>query len=194
MLTTKPITTISYNTDTYLTNLLENLRKAKIITFRFFVPHKAEDDENKDHIHLYIELAKRLDTEILRDEFKEKDLSSDTDKPLSVMPFQVCNSFNDMYLYFIHDKIYLSSMNNPRKYHYNDSDIHTSDKEYLNEKRRTSPMPKCYINREMFDGLLHGEKPTHILQRNNVPMRQWGQYLTAFRMLYADLNITPKDD
>lgn len=55
MKTTRPIATISFNTEAYLRLKLDELIKAKKITFYAYIPHRKEEDENKDHIHLFLE-------------------------------------------------------------------------------------------------------------------------------------------
>ena len=48
MKTTKPISSISWNSRNYLVDRLEELRKAHLIAFWVLVKHTAEEDEKKD--------------------------------------------------------------------------------------------------------------------------------------------------
>ena len=82
-----PIATISYNSDKYLILKLKQLQKAKVVSSWFFINHIPEDDETKAHKHLYIEPAKTIQTEDLRDEFIEPNLK-DPSKPFKCLPFE----------------------------------------------------------------------------------------------------------
>ena len=70
MKTTMPTSTISYNSGGFLKLKLDELLKAKVIQFYAFIEHVPEEDEKKKHKHLYIEPAKSVQTEELRDELR----------------------------------------------------------------------------------------------------------------------------
>ena len=72
MRTSKPIATISYNSETYLRDKLNELIKSHKISDYMFIKHKAESDERKDHIHLWIKPNTLLDTMDLQKHFTEK--------------------------------------------------------------------------------------------------------------------------
>lgn len=173
MQTSKPISTISYNTEKFLIGVLNRLVDCKIISFRYFIKHNAEMDDKKEHRHLYIELNKKVDTEELREQFKEKDLSGANDKPLGVLPFVSSSSFNDCYLYFIHDEMYLASKNEYKEFHYKDEEIITSDKDYLYLQRTTTPLPKSLQNYAIVYRASKGEDITSLLLEYGVPLVQW---------------------
>ena len=105
MKTTMPTSTISYNSGGFLKLKLDELLKAKVIQFYAFIEHVPEEDEKKKHKHLYIEPAKSVQTEELRDELREY-VEETPDKPLGCMPFGK-SKFGDWYLYAIHDEAYL---------------------------------------------------------------------------------------
>lgn len=132
MNTGKPISTISYNTTQYLDYILNNLIDNDIIVFYAYIFHKAEENETKDHIHLYIEPNSRLDTSVLRKKFDEVDVTGESDKPLGVMPFRA-SKWQDWYLYSIHDIDYLRSKCFTREYIYSKENIIVSDVNYFNE-------------------------------------------------------------
>ena len=116
MRTRKPISNISYNTIPFLKAKLEYLESKGKIENWFFIKHKAELEEDiqankKDHIHLYIKPAVFLQTMELTEEFKEVD--PEKEKPLGVLKeWQICNSFGDLWLYFIHNPLYLQHKGN----------------------------------------------------------------------------------
>lgn len=104
MATQKPISTISYNSEAFLVEKLQNLYDAHIIQAWQFITHKGEDGD-KDHIHLRIEPNKRLDPMELTEMFKEYEKGKD--KPLGVRPWRQSKE-EDWYLYAVHDSDYLS--------------------------------------------------------------------------------------
>lgn len=125
MKTSKPIATISFNSPAYLQQVLEDLQNGRIISFWCYICHRGEDDEagKKDHIHLYMEPTKTIQTVDIRDLFKEpvKD-----NKPLGCLDFRP-SKFKDWYFYALHDRGYLETKALTKKYSYNPSNIIVSD-------------------------------------------------------------------
>lgn len=135
MRTSKPCSTISYNSVDFLQRKLDDLIRRGFIDFYAFVEHLPEEDEEKKHKHLYLFPSKLVDTNQIRDELKEFD-SNNPLKPLGCLPFQ-SSKFADWYLYILHDTAYLTSKGQARKYHYTDDDIISSDHDYFNELKHT---------------------------------------------------------
>lgn len=103
MATQKPISTISYNSESFLKEKLDIWVKAHIIQAYQYICHKGEDGD-KDHIHLRIEPNKKLDPMDLADELKE--FVQGKDKPLGVRPFRPSKE-EDWFMYVVHDTEYL---------------------------------------------------------------------------------------
>lgn len=103
MATQKPISTISYNTETFLKEKLETWLKAHIIQAYQYICHKGEDGD-KDHIHLRIEPNKKIDPMDLIEQLREYQLGND--KPLGCRPFRPSKE-EDWILYVVHDSDYL---------------------------------------------------------------------------------------
>ena len=103
MATQKPISTISYNTEAFLKEKLDNWVKAHIIQAYQYIPHKGEDGD-KDHIHLRIEPNKKLDPMDLLEQLREYRIGED--KPLCCRPFRPSKE-EDWILYVVHDEQYL---------------------------------------------------------------------------------------
>ena len=103
MATQKPLSTISYNTESFLSEKLQSLYKAHIIQSYQYIKHKGEDGD-KDHIHLRIEPNKRIDPMDLAEKFIEIDPKNV--KPLCCRPFRPSKE-EDWILYALHDKDYL---------------------------------------------------------------------------------------
>lgn len=185
--TTKPISTISYNSPDYLVLKLEELRKAKIVAFWAFVHHLPEDDEagNKQHSHVYIELAKIVQTEDLREEFKQYDPNK-PDKPLGCITFRSSKNFGDWYLYGIHDKAYLASKGQSRKYHYKFADVITSDPDDLLFKVRSIDLLAISPYTAMLDAQAQGITWTEYFRRGTVPLQQITLCEKAWFLLLGD--------
>lgn len=103
MATQKPISTISYNSESFLLEKLETWHKAHIIQAYQYIKHKGEDGD-KDHIHLRIEPNKKLDPMDLQEQLREYVMGND--KPLSCRPFRPSKE-EDWFLYVVHDEEYL---------------------------------------------------------------------------------------
>lgn len=157
MRTSKPISTISYNTADYLVDVLERLRYLKTISYYEFIYHLPDKDDKKSHIHLYIEPNRVIDTEVFSSNFiqyvfsvvinknkvfkhsrkfnyfkfnnlKSKFRYSSKLKPLRCIHWQ-SSKYGDWYWYAIHDKDYLKAKMLERNCFYTDADVFTCDKD-----------------------------------------------------------------
>lgn len=136
MNTSKPISTVSFNSEPFLLSKLNELVDNRTLSFYAYIKHFGEPSEStdtlKDHFHIYTELNRRTDTMALGDEFKEP--VSISKPPLGCLPFQHSKSFADWYYYILHDPVYLAKKGKSRYYSYRQDEIITSDKNYLLEK------------------------------------------------------------
>ena len=126
------ISTISYNTEGFLKNKLEELYSKHWISDFMFIWHYPEEDEKKGHFHVLMKVNKRMDTMDIQEEFKE--LSPDQVKPLKCIDFRRTHSVDDWILYEMHYKTYLATKGESRKYTYNKEDFRFCDEdsfEYL---------------------------------------------------------------
>lgn len=184
MKTTKPLSTISYNTKPFLVSVLERLTKNEMISFWVIITHKPEEDENKEHTHVYLEPAKAIDTTWLRKQFNEDDKEHPS-SPLGVMPIAK-SKFADWYWYGLHDKAYLASKNQSRKYHYSHDDMLTSDVECLAEMVRQNPNPKGELLKVM-ELVMQGFTSLQIAVQMNVPTRNLRYFMDGVEMLKQHL-------
>lgn len=121
--TKKPISTISYNTPSYLVMRLQELKSACILSEWAFIRHKGEltdlnDPESKrekDHCHLLLLPARNIEPEDIRRKLQEVDPSNP--KPLGCMPFNPTHSLSDWYLYGCHDKAYLEKKGERKEFY-----------------------------------------------------------------------------
>lgn len=181
MKTRKPITTISYNSESFLKLKLEELRKAKIISIWFFIEHQPEEDEKKAHKHLWVMPAKTIQTDDLVDELLEPDPKHD--KPLKCLHFQSCNSFSDWYLYSIHDPSYLMRKGQKRKYSYMPEQFVCSDRDELEEMVHEIDMTDYTAIGRMVNAIEQGESFSDYIRRGAVPVQLFKQYQAAWEFL-----------
>lgn len=133
MKTRIPFSTISFNSREYLEHKLDELRRAKILSEWFFVPHKPEDDEcqGKEHHHVFMIPSRGIQTDDIKQELCEYDPEHPT-KPKSCLSFK-SSKFGNWYLYAIHDPDYLAAKGESRKFHYNYDHVVASDPDVLYE-------------------------------------------------------------
>lgn len=180
MRTSKPFSTISYNTKDYLVYKLDLLVKLRVIYFYAFIVHYAEADEKKNHIHLYVCPNGMFDTEKLYKELLEVDVSSEL--PLAIMPCQ-SSKFADWYLYTCHNVDYLKSKGLERKYHYIFSDFITSNTDYFNELVHTIPINNNDKVRLFVDKVLNGKSLNQMLLDGEIAVGQFTQYKSMYDYL-----------
>ena len=121
MRTSKPIATISYNSQDFLVHQLEELIKNHKVSDYLFINHFAEEDEKKNHIHLWIKPNKLLDTMDVQKYLTEYDPKNPT-KPLKCIDFHI-SKVDDFILYSQHYAPYLASKGESREYHYTKDDF-----------------------------------------------------------------------
>lgn len=175
MKTSRPFSTISYNTDKFLTLKLDDLVKREIISFYAWIEHYPEEDEKKVHKHLYIVPDGQIDTNAVRkvlEEIDVKDPAAGLLKCMDVHP----SKFDDWYLYGIHDTAYLASKGQSRKYHYRESDVKSSDAESLHEKVCTIDFSKYRKTQEFVDSVISGIDFYDLVRRGQIPAPQFMQW------------------
>ncbi len=185
MKTQKKLSTITYNTEKFLVNKLNDLLSTGVIVSWFYIKHKAEEDTKKEHIHLLVEPATRIDTVKLQHLFVEPSIIS-PDSPLGCMPFQTTSNFADWYLYIIHDIDYLREKGLVKKYHYKKEEVKTSNNDYfdslVSDINFNALKPKSQIR----DLICQGWSWAQILFNTNlVPIQQMKQYKEYYDMCYV---------
>lgn len=134
--TYKPFSTIGYNTEPFLKSRLEEFIYSYPDAFYAYIYHPDEKDK-KQHYHLYIDPQTRIregDFLMLRKSFEEPDPSNEEGKPLACMPFRKSNSFEDWYLYGLHDSAYLDSKHLLKStYDYPPEFVVTNNKDILDD-------------------------------------------------------------
>ena len=175
MKTSKPFSTISYNSEPFLTERLKDLENRRIINFWAFIEHIPESDEKKAHKHLYIVPNGQLCTDKFIDYLLEPDLT--LGKPLKCLPCQ-SSKFGDWYLYALHDTAYLLSKMQSREYHYTDSDLRVSDDDTFTEFKHQIDFSKLGNKKtvDVYNRLLSGETLDDLLKIGVIPIQQLSNY------------------
>lgn len=183
MNTSKAFSTISFNTRPFLQGVLNDLIEEGVLTFWAFIPHKAEDDEGgkKDHFHVYMEPAKRLQTDYIIDRSKEIDPTNP--KPKKFMPCNICNSFGHWFMYAMHDEQYLKNKGLEKKFHYKYEDFITSDEDYLYCKFKEIDVSILGGFGKMKEALQQGMTFNEFCDHGWVPVQQFVQYKKAWEFL-----------
>lgn len=181
MRTSKPFSTISYNTEDFLNLRLSDLIQRRQIDFFAWVQHYPEEDETKEHKHFYIVPNGRVDTDQILDFLLEHD-PKHPDKPFKcIRPHS--SKFADWYLYALHDVTYLASKGQARKYHYVIDDVHTSDSDYLLEEVHTIDFAKLNRFAALRDAALQGVPFEELLIGGSIPIQQTYAYKQAYDLM-----------
>lgn len=172
MRTTKPISTISFNSPDYLELKLNELVTAGRISFWAFISHKPEDDEGgkKVHAHVYVEPSKMLQTDDLKAHLSEYD-PQEPIKPRGCLPWK-SSKFDPWYLYGLHDKRYLASKGQARRYHYTHDDIRSSDPDNLLFLARSIDLTSLSPYADMEEAQKLGISWAEYFARGTVPLPQ----------------------
>lgn len=178
MKTTKAIATVSYNSTSFLDLKLSDFISSGVIEFYAYIKHRGEDDEGglKDHIHLYLEPSKLIQTTDLNDALIEYVPGY---KPLKCLPFKT-SKFDDWYMYGLHDQDYLRSKGLEKKYYYRSTDFKTNDFDDLNYKVKLIDLLALTPYESIREAIRQGLTWDEYLQRGKVPIRQLYAYEKAF--------------
>lgn len=127
MNTSRPQSTISYNTERFLKKTLNDLINDGTISFWFYIKHKPDSDDKVEHIHLRIELRKKIDTI----EFASNFIQHIRDKkhPITKTRSFQYSDCNNWFCYVVHNLDYLAYKNMTRNIQYTLLDIKSNDKE-----------------------------------------------------------------
>ena len=182
MKTSKPFSTISYNSADFLTVKLNDLVNRRKLAFWAYVEHLPEEDEKKAHKHLYIVPNGQINTdEVLLDILVEYD-PAHPEKPLGCVGVK-SSKFYDWYMYSIHDVDYLSSKGQSRKYHYRREEVACSDTDYLNEEIHQMDMSKLSKVKALNEAIRNNVPFEELLMRGQIPVQQVYAFQKTYGML-----------
>ena len=186
MRTSKPFSTISYNTENFLQVKLNDLIRRGILDFWAYVLHFPEDDEKKVHKHLYCVPSKLTDTSQIIDFLQEADTNEPLSLPLGcIMPMS--SKFGDWFQYVQHNVGYLASKGQSRKYQYSLDDFKTSDLDYFNEIRHRIDLSRSSSLQRLQEAVEQKTPFADLVVMGVVPFNLITQYQSAYN---AILNST----
>lgn len=182
MRTSKAFEMISYNTQPFLELKIKELIKAKIISFAFWINHKPDTDEKREHNHVYIIPSKLIQTDDIQDEFIEPD-PDQPNKPLKGRIERTSNydfktaKWDDALLYAIHDKQYLKNKGLTRNIYYKWEDLKSTDEDRLQALiNRITPWADKPVEK-LKNSIKNGETRYKALLDAGIPMQQIGAAL-----------------
>lgn len=196
MNTSKPIATITWNTIPFLRMKLDDLIKSKIISFWAFAPHKGEESEDdeggkkKDHIHLYLEPTKRIQTVDLVEHFIE--LDSTNKKPIKPLDFRP-SKWSDWYLYGYHDKEYLLSKGKTRQYYYTPDIFQYSDENEAHYRIAQVNKGDLGIIGRMREAIKSGLDWDFMVSNGLIPINQLRNYFIVYQSITRVSGIPPAE-
>ena len=189
--TTKPISTISYNTLGFLALKLEELRKAKILAFWVLIQHKGEKNDEcqgKDHIHLFMIPAKSVQTVDIEQCFIEPVPDK---KPLKTTMIR-SSKFDDWALYVLHNRQYLALKGLVRQFEYQYADFITPDEDTLEELYGFIDFSVLSPIQKVIEAVDSGLTWNEFVRSGVFPVQQINAYLTAWNSLQPFNNMFNK--
>lgn len=180
MITSKPFSTISYNSAEFLEIALFDFIRSGKIYFYCFIEHQPEKDEAKAHKHLFIYPNGKVDTDQVLSKLVEIDLKN-PEKPLRcLMPRP--SKFDDFYLYSCHNKAYLLSKGQARTYEYNFNQFVTSDSDTFAQLVSEIDFSRITKLRLIEQAISDGRSFSDIVFSGLVPIQQINQYFNAYQL------------
>ena len=180
MKTSKPFSTISYNSKDYLVIKLDDFIKRGLIIFYAFIEHLPEEDEKKKHKHLFVIPNGQIETGKVIDDLVEID-NKDPLKPLKCLPVK-SSKFFDWYLYSVHDNDYLYSKNQTRKYNYTKDDFVVSDEDFFIEEIHQMDMSKFRSIKAIRSAVSKNIPFDQLVYNGAIPIQQINAYKTAYEI------------
>lgn len=173
MRTSKPVSTISYNTDEFLRKKIEYWKNIGWIEYGMWIRHEPEEDEKKSHCHVFLKPAKLIQTTDLEDGSLEID-PQNPEKPFKMVSFRVSKE-SDWLMYAIHDKAYLFEKGLERVHTYSFSDVETTCEDTLNDIiAHMTDDRKGRLEYRISDCIARGMSWQQIITSGIVPIRQMG--------------------
>lgn len=182
MRTSKPISTISYNTEEFLKYKLDQLVKNHKVSDWIYVKHHAEADERKDHIHLWLKPNTLIDTMDLQKFLEEYDPENPS-KPKKCIDFRG-GKVDDWILYAQHYEPYLASKAESREYHYTRKDFVYADEDSFEDLYNHAMKGSDFAKRfQILEQLRSGSiSPAELITNGTVPLNLAAN-LNAFKYM-----------
>lgn len=198
MRTSKPISTISYNSERFLRERIWQWKRQGIIEYAMWIRHEPDVDGKKAHYHVYLQPAQLIQTEDLMNQTIELDMTwqplpdtaSDEEKAEHEKKrFFKSNVFrnsvsSDWILYGIHDENYLTEKGLFRNHHYSTEDIQsTCDDTLLEMVSQAYDTRNNKLEFRIVQAVNEGKSWSEMVRSGMIPIR----HITGARLLYMAL-------
>lgn len=187
MKTRRAVSTVCYNTDSFLIAQLNRWIDEGTICFWVAIKHKGEADDKKDHWNIYIKPDKYIETSNLLNDLIEVDPNNPL--PLRARPFQFSNNFDDWFLYHSHDVDYLFFKGLERIYHYTIDDFITSSPDWLRSLYSEIDRSPYSGYRDLITAFDNHKTFNDLIRLGKIPLNRVVQYATVWKNLQADKNL-----
>lgn len=191
MRTSKPISTISYNSQEYLIHQLDELVKKHKVSDYIFINHFAEEDEKKNHIHLWLKPNTLLDTMELQKHFMELN-PKDPTKPFKCIDFRP-SQVDDFILYTAHYEPYLATKGESREYHYSKDDfVYLDDDTFDDLWNHAFKGSEWATRNQILQALSDGTAdPSNLILNGTIPLNMASQ-LSSFLYMRHNYGTTTR--
>lgn len=190
MKTTKPFSTISYNSTDFLLVKLNDLIQRNVLEWWCFIEHFHEEDEEKDHKHVFFKPNGQMQTDTLKTYLQEFD-PTHPDKPLGILPIG-SSRWDDWFLYALHDEAYLATKGQSRKYSYTLDDIKTSNRDYLVHMSHMVNRAAYRKTQDLIDKFMSGQDINSVLASGQVALPHIAQAIKLYEYIVG--GVTYRND
>ena len=177
MRTRRLISTVSFNTVRFVEITCERLRGSGVIELAYWVKHRPETDEKKEHVHVCMLPARVLDTMELEKKFCE--LVPGESEPRGVLPFRI-SKFADWFLYCSHNAGYLSSKGQSRVWSYSIEDFGATSRERLLEDVKMIDERPFRVWSLIRVAVASGQSWDDLMASGGIPPHNWLFYKEMF--------------
>lgn len=185
MKTSKPISTISYNTDEFLRGMLDNLKKARRVEYWCYVKHNGEVQEDgtreKDHKHVLIVPNGKIDTMDIGEMSLEMD-PNNVKKPFRCIDFR-SSKIDEWFLYCSHDPDYLRTKFLVREFTYSMVDFVSSDEDETEVKWNRAFHESDYMKNQRLLTLMKDHSASQLTANGFVQPQNAFQMQVFYNML-----------
>ena len=198
MNTSKPISTISYNTEKYLREKIYYWKQQGFIEYGMWILHQPDVDGDKAHYHVYLQPTKLIQTEnLINDSIEidpnwkpldfygdEKEKEQHEKKQFLKMTVFKSSEPSNWILYGLHDEAYLTQKGLSRNIHYDVSDIQsTCDDTLLDMLSSAFDFRNNKLEFRIIDAVNKGVSWQDMVKSGMIPIRQ----IAGARLLYSAL-------
>lgn len=159
--------------------VLEEFLESKKIQFWAFINHFPDEDDLKEHFHVYVEPFATLDTVPFNDSFVEVVPGS---KPLKCLAWR-SSKFSDWYMYCLHDSEYLLYKGLKRNLTYAQDDFIVSDFDEFNHLVHSFDRSAIIGYKALFDHARSGINVADAIDIGVIPYSQMARLVPLYNSI-----------